>query len=174
MIAQAPGGADHDMRAALEHAALLLWVHPADADRGARAGLLIEPVQLAPDLHGQFARRRDDQRQRAAADRDGAVVGQQFGRHRHAEGHGLARSGLRRNHQIARPCVVLEHRRLDGSGVRIAASGQGLAENRRYAREGQGNLGHGALYTGFTPGCAEHRCSRVGGVERAKGIEPSS
>ena len=75
-----------------------------------------------------------------------AVFAEQFGRHRHAERDGLARSGLRRDHQIAPARVLLKHGSLDRSGIGIAASGKGVAEDRRESGEG-----HGALYTGSRP-----------------------
>ena len=64
MVAQPAGRADHDMGALASSAALAARIHAADAGDDARAGMLIEPGQFALHLQRQFARRRDDQRQR--------------------------------------------------------------------------------------------------------------
>ncbi len=102
MIAQAPRGADHDMRAVAERAAFLAGVHAADAAGDPRSGLGIKPDQLAADLQGQFAGRRDHQRERRAG-LGQLAFGEQLVGDGEAERDGLARSGLRRNHQIAAP-----------------------------------------------------------------------
>ena len=103
MIAQPPRRAHDDMDAGLQGAALALRVHAADAGRDARAGVAIEPGQLAFDLQRQFARRRDDERERCAGRRQGRRVAEQRLRHRDAIGDGLARAGLGRNQKIPAP-----------------------------------------------------------------------
>ncbi|MNT63611.1 hypothetical protein D3C72_2014430 [compost metagenome] len=50
MVAKASGRADDDVGAALQRALLGAHVHAADAGRNGRAGLLIEPFELALDL----------------------------------------------------------------------------------------------------------------------------
>ena len=62
--------------------------------------MAVEPAQLALDLQGQFARRRDDERERRAGRGQGGGVAEQRLRHRDAIGDGLARAGLGRNQEI--------------------------------------------------------------------------
>ena len=78
MVAQPPGRADNDMHAVCELAAFAAGIHAADAGDDARAGILVEPVQFALHLHRQFARRRDDQRQRLAGGPEGVGAVQQW------------------------------------------------------------------------------------------------
>ena len=61
VVAEPAGRADDDVAAGLQRAAFALSVHAADAGEDARAGLGIEPAQLAMHLHGKLARRRDHQ-----------------------------------------------------------------------------------------------------------------
>jgi hypothetical protein len=61
MVAQPPRRADDDMGALRERAPLLHRVHAADAGRDPRAGLGVEPGELAADLQRQLAGRGDDQ-----------------------------------------------------------------------------------------------------------------
>ena len=67
----------------------------------ARRRVAIEPGQLALHLQRQFARRRDDQRERRAGRRQRRGLAEQRLRHRDAIGDGLARAGLGRNQEIA-------------------------------------------------------------------------
>ena len=142
MIAQAAGRADHDMRAALQVAAFLRRIHAADAGRDPRPGLGIEPFQLAPDLQRQFARRRDDQRQWRSGGLGKAA--QQLPCQRQAESHRLARSGLRRNDQVAPLRIVRKDGGLDRGGCFIAAFGKGLAKKGRKIGECHNALNNGA------------------------------
>ena len=66
VVAQAAGRADDDMGAALQRAPFGAHVHAADAGGDRGAGQFVEPFQFARHLHGEFARRRDGQRQRRA------------------------------------------------------------------------------------------------------------
>ena len=77
MIAQPSRRADHDVGAARQLAALAARIHAADAGDHARAGVVIEPGQLALHLQRQFAGRRDDQRQRRAGRAEGLGAVQQ-------------------------------------------------------------------------------------------------
>ncbi len=94
MIAQPPGRADDDVRPRLQFALLAARIHAADAGDDPRAGMLIQPGQLALDLQRQLARRRNDQRQRRRGPLEPLGVAQQVRRHREPIGHGLARAGL--------------------------------------------------------------------------------
>ncbi len=102
MVAQAAGGADDDMGAALQRPALGAIVHAADAGGDARARLFVKPAQLARHLQGQLARGRDGQRQRLLCVGQG-VARKDVAGHGQAEGHGLARAGLGRDQHVATP-----------------------------------------------------------------------
>ena len=88
MVAQAPGRADHHVRARREIALLLARVHAADAAHHPRAGLGVEPGQFQAHLHRQLARRRHHQHHRRAGfaqaallAKDGRGHGQAIGEH---------------------------------------------------------------------------------------------
>jgi hypothetical protein len=136
VVAQAAGGADDDLRPGAQRVPLLRRVHPADACRHPRAGLAVEPDQLAADLQRQLARRRDHQRQRLARGFRHAVRLEQLGRHGHPEGDRLSRAGLRRDDQVAPGGIGFEHGGLHRGGFGIAARGQGFAEHRREVGKG--------------------------------------
>jgi hypothetical protein len=80
---------------------------------------LVEPDEFATDLQRQFARRCDDQSERLLRGRQ-AIVLEQLAGHGEAEGHRLARAGLRGNHQIAPQRLIIDDRRLDGGQRGIA------------------------------------------------------
>ena len=67
VIAQPARRADDDVHAVRRARALAARIHAADAGRDARAGLGVQPGQLAVDLQRELAGRRDDQRARRAA-----------------------------------------------------------------------------------------------------------
>ena len=113
MIAQPARRADHDVRAGGQFALLTARVHAADAGNHARVRMLIEPGEFAMDLQRQFARRRDDQRQRGGGALEPLGAIQQVVRNRQTVGDSLARTGLRRNQQIAARGVIRKHRCLD-------------------------------------------------------------
>src|SRR3546814_3976953 len=85
----------------------------SDAGRDARAGLAVKPAQLAADLQREFARRRNDQRERRGCEGQAAILDQLVG-HREAEGDGLARAGLGGDEQVAALGLGLGHMRLHG------------------------------------------------------------
>ena len=101
MIAEPPRRADHDMRARGQFALLAARVHAADAGNHARIGMLIEPGEFAMDLKREFAGRRDDQRQRSRGPLEALGAIQQVVRDRQTIGDRLARTGLRRDQQVA-------------------------------------------------------------------------
>ena len=125
MIAQPARRADHDMRAGIERAAFLRRVHAADTSGDADIGLGVKPFQFAADLQGQFARRRDHQRQRCGSDGDLRAAVQHLPRHGQPEGNRLARAGLGRDDQIAPARIRLQHGRLDRRWRAIALFGKG-------------------------------------------------
>ena len=113
MIAEPARRADHDMRARGQFTLLAARVHAADAGNHARIGMLIEPGEFAMDLKRQFARRRDDQRQRGGGALEPLGAIKQVVRNRQTIGDRLARTGLRRNQQVAAGGIVGQHRGLD-------------------------------------------------------------
>ena len=139
VILQPAGRADDDMRAVIECAAFAAGVHPADAggDRGVCAG--VEPAQFLGDLQREFARRRDDQRERLAWSWQRAID-QQLIRHRQAERHRLARSGLRGDEQIVTLRLGRGHRGLDGGELGIATCAERVGEEGRQVGKGHESL----------------------------------
>ncbi len=101
MIAQAPRRADDDMRAFGQSSSLLPAVHAADAGDDARASVAVEPVEFALHLDRQFARRRDDQRQRSARRRKSFRVAKERRGDGETIGHGLAGPGLGGDENVA-------------------------------------------------------------------------
>ena len=135
MVAQPPRGADNDMRAALQRAPLFRSIHAADTGRDLGTGRLIEPGQFATHLQGEFAGRRDDQRQRLDQKRETPVVIEQLRRHRQAEGYGLAGTGLGRHDQVASFRFGFQYGGLNGSRLVIFTRRERLGEKRRNFRE---------------------------------------
>jgi hypothetical protein len=146
MVRQAAGRADNDVGTAGEGLALVAHVHAADAGGEARTGRAVKPGQLAGDLHGQFARRRDDQGQRYLGAGQAVFLAQQVASHGEAEGNGLAGAGLGGDEQVAPGERRLDHGRLDlGEGF-IALIGKGFGESR-----GNGRIsGHVKAFGGWT------------------------
>ncbi len=101
------------MRARGELTLLAARVHAADAGNHPRIGMLIEPGKFAMDLKSQLAGWRDDQRQRSRGPLEPVGAIQQILRDRQAIGDRFARTGLRRNQQVAAGRVVGQHRGLD-------------------------------------------------------------
>ena len=105
------------------------------------AGVGVEPVELALHLQRQFARRRDDEAERQAGRAEALLAGEQRRGDGQAEGHGLARAGLRRDQQVGALVAGLEHGELHGGQRVVAARGQSggkrlvNGERRRGRRE---------------------------------------
>ena len=128
VVAQPAGGADHDVRPALQRPPLVPHVHAADAGRHPRPGPGIEPVQLAHHLQRQLSRRRDDERQRRRGRPQRLVLSEQRGRDGQTEPHGLARSRLGGHQQVGAFELGGGHRLLHrGQGV-IAARGKRIGQ----------------------------------------------
>ena len=130
MIAEPPRRADHDMRARGQLALLAARVHAADAGNHARIGVLIEPGEFAVDLKGKFAGRRDDQRKRSRGPLEPLGAIKQILCDRQTIGDRLARTGLRRNQEVAAVGVVGQHRGLDLCKPIEVAFRQGSGERR--------------------------------------------
>ena len=131
MVAQAARCPHDNMGAMVQRAPFLAGIHAAHAGGNAPARLAIKPGEFAADLQGQFARRRNHQRQRLHRKGQPVFTGQQFGRHGQAKGHGFARAGLGRHDKIAALGLGLQHGGLNGGWVGIAARRQGVAEQGR-------------------------------------------
>ena len=131
VIAQAARRADDDMRALRQRFAFLRSVHAADAGRDARTGLPIKPDQLAADLQREFAGRGNDERLRLADEADLAIVAKQLPGHCESERNGLARSGLRRDDQVAVMRFGFEDSGLNRRRGFIATGGQSFGKKRR-------------------------------------------
>ena len=99
-VDQAARRADQHVDASLEDMALLFVVDPAEGQAERQSRVLAEDLRVVMDLHGEFARRRDDQRARRVDRAIGrSVLPQQVRIHRNQERGGLAgtRLGLSRD-----------------------------------------------------------------------------
>ena len=114
VVAQPARGGHNDVGAALQRVALGAHVHAADTRRHHGACLLIEPGELALDLHGKLAGWRDDQRQRFSRRAEAPVLVQQCRGYGNAEADRLARPGLGRNQQVGSFVFRACHFRLYG------------------------------------------------------------
>ena len=101
VIAEAAGGTDDDVDAALEVVAFGARIHAADTRRHACAGLGVEPRQLAMNLLGELARRADDQCARRAGLFETLRFTEEARGECEAECDGLARASLRGHEQVA-------------------------------------------------------------------------
>ena len=113
MVAEPSRRADHDVGARGQLALLAARVHAADAGNHARIRILIEPGEFAMHLKRQFAGRRDDQCQGGCGPLEPLGAIQQVVRERQTIGDRLARTGLRRDQQVAASGIVGQHRGLD-------------------------------------------------------------
>jgi hypothetical protein len=123
------------MRALGELAGFGAPVHAADAGDDAGAGVLVEPVELPLHLHGELARRCDDQRQGLGSGGQALGFTEQRRGDGQSEGDRLAGACLCRNEQIA-PGIGFEHRQLHGGWDCIAARAKGAPERGMNRREG--------------------------------------
>ncbi len=137
MVAQPAWRADDDMGACLEGAALGALVHAADAGNDARAGVMVEPLQFAGDLQRQFARRRDDERERRGGVGEFFAGADQLGAHGEAEGHGLAGAGLGGNENVAPLRLGPQHGGLDRGGLLVVVLCERAGQRRAGFIEGQ-------------------------------------
>jgi hypothetical protein len=138
VVAQPPRRADDDVAAGGEGPRLHPAIHAADARDDARAGVLIQPRQFAMHLHGQFAGRRDHQRQRRAGAREPGFGAEQRGGEGQSVGDRLARAGLRRHQQVARLGTLQQHGFLNRRRLGVAARGErapegGIGRRERHA-----------------------------------------
>ena len=130
MVAQAARRTNNNGWAGTKRAAFFARIHSAHTGCNAQAGLFIEPAEFAADLQGQFACRRDDERQWAFGQRCPANLSEQFGRKCQSKRDRFARAGLRRNDQVASRGIGCDGSGLNRGGCRIAALGQSLAQDR--------------------------------------------
>ena len=125
------------VEALIEFAPLGASVHAADARNNARARIMIKPGKLALHLQRQFTGRRDDQRQRLARRAHGGGAFQQGFGDGQAIGHGLARTGLRRDQQVAAFRIRFQHGPLHGRGDGVIALSEGAGKRRMAGQKGQ-------------------------------------
>ena len=148
MVAQAARGADDDMRAAVEGALFGAIIHAADAGGDQGGGVFIKPGQLAGDLQGKLARRRDHQGQRLVGVKEGVRAFQQVRGDGQAKGDGLAGAGLGRDEQVA-PCGVgRQHGRLDVGQLVITTGGEGNSKGGSGQKGRNGKIGHHVFQMG--------------------------
>ena len=136
MVAQAPRRADDDVRACWRARVRARGSMPPTQVGDARAGLGVEPGQLALDLQRELARRRDDEasgaprcgsaRRRPADRRDGQ-----------AESDGLAGAGLGGDQNVAILGVGTQHGGLNGGRGFVMTLGERPRQLRRGFEEGQ-------------------------------------
>jgi len=105
-------------------------IHAADTGNHPRAGKFIKPCQFALHLQREFARRRDDQRQRRAGPFETLGFTEEIFCNRQPIGDGLAGSGLRRNQEIAAVGGRRQHRGLNLGQRIIIACRQGPGKRR--------------------------------------------
>lgn len=132
MVAQAPGCSHDDVSSGSERPLFAAHIRAADAGDDPGADAFIEPFQLALDLEGELARRRDDERERFGGGIEPFAIAEKCRGERETIGDGLARAGLRGDQQIAVFGLGCEDCGLDrGEGVIAArlerASNGGLA-----------------------------------------------
>ena len=114
MVAQTPRRADNNMGALLQRAHFLAHLHAANAGRHFGASTGIKPFQFAGHLQRQFARRRHNQRHWLQRHAQPLFALKQALGNRHAKRHRLTGAGLRRNQQIRRAGVFIQHGALNG------------------------------------------------------------
>ena len=141
MVAQAPGGAHHDMAAIFQRARFAAHIHAADAGGDAGARGAIEPDQFALHLHGEFAGGGDHQRHGRAGGANALLAHEQGGGEGEPIGHGLARARLGGDEQIAFGGVRLQDCGLDGGGFGITARFEsafkaGIGRGKRHEARG--------------------------------------
>jgi hypothetical protein len=144
VIAQAPRRADDDVGALRQASPLAPRVHAADAGDDARAGLRIEPGELALDLQGQLARRRNDERRRLPRLPQAFGVAEERGGDGEAVGDGLARAGLRGDEQVTLARLGGQHGLLHRRRLFVIARREGAGERR---------TGRGKCQTGEACAC---------------------
>jgi hypothetical protein len=135
VIAQAAGGADHDVRTLAQEHGLAPRIHAADARDHPRPGRSVEPLELAADLERELAGRRDHQRAHRSGGEPLGLAQERLGQ-RQPERDGLARAGLRRHQEVAVAGLGVEDGGLDRGGSRVAALGQRALEAGMGRREG--------------------------------------
>jgi hypothetical protein len=128
--------------AVAERVALAPRVHAADAGRDPRAGVGVEPGQLAVDLERELAGRRDDERARRAGGGEPRLGAEQRLGEREAERDRLARAGLRRDQDVAHVDVGREDRGLHRRGLGVAARVQCILEARVCRRKRHREAAH--------------------------------
>ncbi len=141
-IDQAAGRADQDIDTLLEVVALLVVVDAAECEAEREARVLPEDLGVVVDLHGEFARRRNDQRTRCIRQPVYRhLASHQRGVHRDQECGGLAGAGLGLPCDIhARECAR-QSLRLDGGATLESGIGDASGERVRQVEVGERYVG---------------------------------
>ncbi len=138
VIAQTTRGSNDDMRAFRKLAALEPAVHATDAGDNPCAGILVEPTQLAFDLEGEFARRRNDKRN-GRGDLAHLLV---FAENRRGDSQAvsdrLAGTGLCGDEDIPRLRFLGQHSGLNRRRVVVIALGERASQRRAGLKKGHG------------------------------------
>ncbi len=133
VIEHAPRCADDDVGAEEQGAGFGAGIGAADDGAHGDAGVFAEPAQLAGDLLGELARRRDDEGAGQGAflrlGGDAAFV-EEHGQHSEAEGDGFAGAGLAANEEIG-VRVARRDRLLHRRASVVALGGKGLTQGLR-------------------------------------------
>ena len=110
-------------------------IEPADARGDPRAGVGVQPQELAVHLLGELAGRRDHERERRPGLAEPLRVSEQRLRDPDPERDRLAGARLRRHEQITALCLGRDHRRLDRRRRGVAAPSERSLETGRNCRE---------------------------------------
>ena len=126
-VGEAAGRGDEDIDAAGEGADLRGNIHAAeDGEAGKFQELAVVGEALA-DLHGELARRREDERAGALGRKRAGVRGEML-EDGQREGGGLAGAGLGDADHVAALEEVRDRLRLDGRGFGVILRGEGALE----------------------------------------------
>ena len=142
VIAQAAGRSNDDMRAFAKRTALGAHIHTADAGSEPGAGFAEKPFQFAANLHGEFARRRNNEGEWRGGWREAFRAIEKRGRNRDTEGDRLAGTGLGRDQQVGVLVTSLKHGMLHRS-ERLVATG---FQRRRQRSRHRVKVSHGNTF----------------------------
>ncbi len=140
VIDDAAGRADQHVDAFLQNAPLLFVIHSAENDRQLQSGVFADAHGVGMNLHGEFARRRDDDGARCILRPIGrAGIGQQAVEQRDEERRRLTGPRLRLARHIAAGKRHGQRLRLNGGAAGIAEFGntplQGFGDVEGFERE---------------------------------------
>ena len=168
VIDQPSGGPDHDVHALAEGPRLAPRIHAPHARRHAPARLTVEPLELSLHLDRELSRRGHDERTRRSRLSERRRLAEERLRQREAEGDRLARAGARGDEQVPATVRGVEHRRLDGRRLGVAAPIERRQE-RRVRPDGAKGV-HGTRSTPAAPGGVRHFSRRARGTSLGRAL----